>query len=243
MKSKKIIPVTHDQSDKTKANVVEKIMNELSRDVDYKQGNYIGLYQILNVLDAGNFATVYLARHLVTKDYVAIKNINTVDISNKTKKFIDREIKILSIVKHVHIISLFQVIKTKYKIYMIMEYMHYGSLSKKIKCNKKLDECVSSYIFYQLLCAVKYLHANNIYHRDIKAENILFVSHHNHIKLCDFGFSRISSDNEKVKTYCGSPLYAAPELFASKGYYPEKVDIWACGVLLYYMISGNFPYF
>ena len=81
------------------------------------------------------------------------------------------------------------------------------------------------------------MHKLNIVHRDLKPENLL-LDHKKNIKIVDFGLSNTYKDLETLKTACGSPCYAAPEMIAGKRYYGSNVDIWSCGVILFAMICG-----
>jgi len=120
-----------------------------------------------------------------------------------------------------------------------------GSLSLqtylKNKPTKKLPESEVKVIFQQLAEGVSYLHKHNIAHRDLKLENILINSDKN-IKIIDFGFSLVTSKNKPLNICCGTPSYMAPELIAKKNYYGHLVDIWALGILLFVLLSGQFPF-
>ncbi len=124
-----------------------------------------------------------------------------------------------------------------------MEYAPEGELYTKINDAGKLGENQARYIFSQVISAVNHMHSNNIIHRDIKAENIFFSNLNPYmVKIGDFGFSINATIQHQLNTYCGSPPYAAPELFKDDNYVGIYVDIWALGVLLYFMVTGNMPF-
>ncbi|VDO03400.1 unnamed protein product [Rodentolepis nana] len=95
--------------------------------------------------------------------------------------------------------------------------------------------------FRQIVSAVQYCHAKNIVHRDLKAENLLLDESMN-LKIADFGFSNNYSSGRKLDTFCGSPPYAAPELFLGRKYDGPEVDVWSLGVILYTLVSGSLPF-
>lgn len=122
-----------------------------------------------------------------------------------------------------------------------MEYISGGELSDYIIAKKHLKEEEAFRIFRQIVSAVDYLHQNGISHRDLKPENILLDSKRN-IKIIDFGLSNTYKPGELLKTACGSPCYAAPEMIAGKMYNGLATDIWSCGIILYTMLSGHLPF-
>ena len=105
----------------------------------------------------------------------------------------------------------------------------------------KMTELEACHVFAQILSAVNYCHTNGVVHRDLKAENLLLDSDMN-IKLADFGFSNYYMETSPLATWCGSPPYAAPELFEGKQYSGPKADIWSLGVVLYVLVSGTLPF-
>ncbi|XP_059300694.1 CBL-interacting serine/threonine-protein kinase 11 [Lycium ferocissimum] len=209
-----------------------------------------GKYELGKVLGCGAFAKVYHARDINNGQSVAIKVINKINISNKDNtlpdKHIEREITILRQLRHPYIVKLYEVLATKTKIYFVMEYVKGGELFTQISNKGKFSEDLSRKCFQQLISAVNYCHSRGIYHRDLKPENIL-LDENGDIKVSDFGLSatteQIQSFDGLLHTVCGSPVYVAPEILTIKGYDGAKTDIWSCGIILYVMIAGYFPFY
>jgi serine/threonine-protein kinase SIK3 len=135
-----------------------------------------------------------------------------------------------------------QVMETEAMIYIVTEFASKGDVFDHLVKKGKMSEPEACHVFLQILSAVKYCHAHRVVHRDIKVENLL-LDGENNIKLADFGFSNYyASDTSLLSTWCGSPPYAAPELFEGKKYVGPKVDIWSMGVVLYVLVSGTLPF-
>ena len=134
------------------------------------------------------------------------------------------------------------VIENPENIFIISEYCSKGDLITNLMENGAFDEYNACKIFQQILSALEYLHKNNICHRDIKPENILLNSE-GEAKLSDFGLSKFFNNNEFLNTFCGSPIYAAPEMLQGKEYDGIKIDIWCLGISLYTMVAGELPFF
>ncbi|XP_049282567.1 probable serine/threonine-protein kinase DDB_G0280133 isoform X2 [Anopheles funestus] len=206
-------------------------------------GRRIGLYRFCGDIGRGNFSRVKLAVHQLTKDKVAIKVVDTSRLDAKALRMLSREVSTLECVYHPFILRLFEVIETLGKIHLISEWVQGGELYNRITEVGPLKEPHAALLFQQLLLAVKHLHSLGFVHRDIKAENVLLVSEER-IKLADFGFSTqlVNGPWQHLDTFCGSPPYAAPELFSDDHYIGGPVDIWALGILLYFMLEGCMPF-
>nr|XP_009858540.1 serine/threonine-protein kinase NIM1 isoform X3 [Ciona intestinalis] len=205
-------------------------------------GKRIGFYTLRGELGSGNFSRVKAGIHLLTKERVAIKILDKQKMDKKTKLLLSREISNLEALHHPHIIHLYEVIHTEKKLFLVMEYASGGELYTKLSTQGKLSEPDSKIVFSQILSAVQHMHQHNVIHRDLKAENI-FYSEKKHIKVGDFGFSTTAKSlGEALNTFCGSPPYAAPELFKEAFYYGESVDIWALGIILYFAVTGLMPF-
>ncbi|KAF2726215.1 carbon catabolite derepressing protein kinase [Polychaeton citri CBS 116435] len=201
----------------------------------------LGQYNIIKTLGEGSFGKVKLAIHQVSGQKVALKIINrrklvTRDMAGR----IEREIQYLQLLRHPHIIKLYTVITTPNEIIMVLEYAG-GELFDYIVQNGKMAEDKARKFFQQIVCAVEYCHRHKIVHRDLKPENLLLDEQLN-VKIADFGLSNIMTDGNFLKTSCGSPNYAAPEVISGKLYAGPEVDVWSCGVILYVLLVGRLPF-
>lgn len=199
-------------------------------------------YAFSKVIGKGSYAMVRQATHKKTKTVVAIKTYEKSKQCDPLKKAaVDREIKILQQLNHENIIGYVDCYYDKLQINLVLEFPGQRSLYEYVKSSssKKIDEGECKLIFKQILTSVHYLHCLSIGHRDIKMENILYTKA-GVIKLIDFGFAVQTKD--KLRTYCGTPTYMAPELVKKTNYFGADVDKWALGVLLYRMLTGIYPF-
>ncbi|GMT16671.1 hypothetical protein PFISCL1PPCAC_7968, partial [Pristionchus fissidentatus] len=204
-------------------------------------GRRIGFYRMGKELGAGNFSKVKIGSHILTQERVAIKIMDKAKMDAKSQKLLTREIESMEKANHPHIIRLFEVVETISRVHLVIEYARGGELYMYVHEKGKLSEKEAKPLFAQVISAIDHLHSLNIAHRDIKAENIMFAEPGGPLKLVDFGFSR-SLEDGTLRTFCGSPPYAAPELFKDAFYDGRAVDMWACGILLYFMLVGVTPF-
>uniref|UniRef100_A0A8C9YP64 non-specific serine/threonine protein kinase n=1 Tax=Sander lucioperca TaxID=283035 RepID=A0A8C9YP64_SANLU len=203
-----------------------------SRTSEEPQQPHVGNYRLLKTIGKGNFAKVKLARHILTGREV-----------RRTQSLILYTVKspTLEILVNKNILVLFEVIETERTLYLVMEYASGGEVFDYLVAHGRMKEKEARAKFRQIVSAVQYCHQKHIVHRDLKAENLLLDADMN-IKIADFGFSNEFTMGNKLDTFCGSPPYAAPELFQGKKYDGPEVDVWSLGVILYTLVSGSLPF-
>ncbi|EFA83477.1 putative protein serine/threonine kinase [Heterostelium album PN500] len=203
----------------------------------------IGNYRLDKTVGIGSFGKVKVAEHIKTGAKVAVKilNRNKIKFMRMDEK-IRREIQNLKLFRHPHIIKLYEVIETPTDIFMVMEYVTGGELFDYIVKNGKLPEDESRRLFQQMISGIEYCHHHMVVHRDLKPENLLLDPTHKCIKIADFGLSNMMQDGDFLKTSCGSPNYAAPEVISGKLYAGPEVDVWSCGVILYAFLCAKLPF-
>ncbi|XP_041498475.1 sperm motility kinase 2B-like [Microtus oregoni] len=199
---------------------------------------FSSIYQMTKTLGRGTFGTVKLAFHTPTVSYVAVKILENVKGDSARN---NNEVDIMRSLIHPHIIRFLQEVQTREMTYVIMDYASKGNLLHQIRKQGGLQECEVRRLFTQVVQAVKYCHDNCIVHRDIKANNILIDASGN-AKLCDFGLAVRVVPGKKLKTFCGTLPYCAPELLKVKPYDGYASDVWNLGVLLYYMVARQLPF-
>ncbi|KAF0991957.1 hypothetical protein HZS_7043, partial [Henneguya salminicola] len=204
---------------------------------------YYGI-EIVKLLETGSYSKAPIYYGTWNKKDIAIKAVKIID--NRPSKHAKYELAVVKIVKHPNIVMHFSYFRASNRIFSVMEYVPDGTLGKFIKDKPFVNFATLKRMFYDILCAINYLHINNIAHRDIKDENIVLKIKHSDYpipKLCDFGFSvRLNSQYDLCTNYCGTRSFKSPELIHAEGpYNPFRADIWALGILLHKMLIKKTP--
>ncbi|ETW86711.1 hypothetical protein HETIRDRAFT_306858 [Heterobasidion irregulare TC 32-1] len=201
----------------------------------------LGEYTVISEIAEGTFGKVKMATHTLTGHKVAMKFISKQVINaTRTKNRVQREVEYMRTLRHPHIIKLFEVISTPTDIIIVLEYAG-GELFNYIVANGRMPEPQARRFFQQLISGIEYSHKLKIVHRDLKPENVLLDDDLN-VKIADFGLSNEIKDGDFLKTSCGSPNYAAPEVIRGGLYTGPEIDVWSCGVILYVMLCGRLPF-
>ncbi|PHT82230.1 CBL-interacting serine/threonine-protein kinase 1 [Capsicum annuum] len=210
-----------------------------------RKGMRLGKYEVGKTLGEGNFGKVKYAKHVDSGKSFAIKILDKSRILDlRSTDQIKREIGTLKLLKHPNVVRLYEVLASKSKIYMVLEYVNGGELFDRIVSKGKLSEAQGRKLFQQLVDGVCYCHDKGVSHRDLKLENVLIDSKGN-IKITDFGLSALPQhfrDDGLLHTTCGSPNYVAPEILSNRGYDGATSDTWSCGVILYVILTGYLPF-
>ena len=219
--------------------LTESVINGLEPEATIKD------FTILSTIGEGSFGKVFLVSHNKTKSKYAIKRISKLDKNNQEgKTYFKREIEIMYKIHQSNIVRLFNHFEDNEYCYFVMEYIENGNLFEQPawKNNKCFPSSDVAKIIKEIICAVYYLHNMDppIIHRDIKPENVL-IDKNGVAKLTDFGWSNYVDSNEVRRTYCGTPVYLAPEMIKEIGH-DEHLDIWCIGILLFELLTGNVPF-
>eukprot|EP00800_Vazella_pourtalesii_P022538 TRINITY_DN8868_c0_g1_i2.p1 TRINITY_DN8868_c0_g1~~TRINITY_DN8868_c0_g1_i2.p1 ORF type:complete len:301 (+),score=53.05 TRINITY_DN8868_c0_g1_i2:165-1067(+) len=200
-------------------------------------------YVLEKKIASGAFSKVQVAHSLSSNRSVVVKIIEKSSLEDGIwSQFVPREIDTICRIEHPHIIRTHEIIQTEVQVFIVMEMAIGGNLCDYIAKKKYLQEYVVRRLFSEMTGALKYLHNKLIYHRDLKSENVL-LDGNVRAKLADFGFSRkANSSKQKLETYCGSLLFAAPEIIRNKPYEGATSDIWSLGIILYSMLIGTLPF-
>lgn len=203
----------------------------------------VGKYEVGRTIGEGTFAKVKFAQNTETGESVAMKVLDrTTIIKHKMVDQIKREISIMKLVRHPYVVRLHEVLASRTKIYIILEFITGGELFDKIVHHGRLSEGEARRYFHQLIDGVDYCHSKGVYHRDLKPENLLLDSLGN-LKISDFGLSALPEQGVSLlRTTCGTPNYVAPEVLSHKGYDGAVADVWSCGIILYVLMAGYLPF-
>ncbi|XP_037947782.1 uncharacterized protein LOC119679474 isoform X4 [Teleopsis dalmanni] len=225
---------------------IDNIMSGIANTGDVKMNNHRKKlrqrFDIIKKLGQGTYGKVQLGINKETGQEVAIKTIKKCKIEAEADLVrIRREVQIMSSVQHPNIIHIYEVFENREKMVLVMEFAAGGELYDYLSERKVLSEDEARRIFRQVATAVYYCHKHKICHRDLKLENILLDEHGN-AKIADFGLSNVFDDQRLLATFCGSPLYASPEIVEGTPYQGPEVDCWSLGVLLYTLVYGSMPF-
>eukprot|EP00049_Salpingoeca_infusionum_P013979 m.260492 g.260492 ORF g.260492 m.260492 type:complete len:755 (+) comp15562_c0_seq4:925-3189(+) len=201
-------------------------------------------YAATDTIGNGSFATVFRGKRVSDGRLVAIKRIDSSKLkSSKSQKLLKQEIAIMRGLDHPNIVLLLTALEQQNGICLVMEYCDGGDLQSLIKSSAPLPEELVCHIAQQMASALEYLRVNGIVHRDLKPHNVLLTGDKQKptIKLADFGFARTLAEEEMAATFCGSPLYMAPEVLEGKTY-TAKADLWSVGTILYACATGKPPF-
>ncbi|KAJ3571828.1 hypothetical protein NP233_g3507 [Leucocoprinus birnbaumii] len=218
----------------------------------------IGRWKLGRTIGRGCSGRVRIARHSRTGQYAAIKIISKSSLTasrislnrlaeevEREKLAVEREIVVMKLIDHPNIMHLYDVWETSSHLYLVLEYIQGGELFDHLCKHGPLSIAETLKYFHQIVGAVDYFHRFNVAHRDLKPENIL-LDHNFNIKIADFGMAawqiNASGTTDLMKTSCGSPHYAAPEIIRGDPYVGSAADIWSCGVILYAMLTAQLPF-
>ncbi|RHZ87849.1 hypothetical protein Glove_29g2 [Diversispora epigaea] len=204
-------------------------------------GDLFGSYLLTRTLGEGACGKVKLGKHIESGEEVAVKLIRK-GLGSSKLTIIQREIDILKSVQHSSIIKLLDVVENSNYIGIVLEYIPGGDLYDYVDRKHHLDEAEACQIFKQLIQGVDYLHQMNIVHRDLKLENLLLDAAQN-LVITDFGFARKFGESDRIGSPEGTPYYLALELILQEGLHSGRAaDIWSCGMILYIMLTGAYPF-
>jgi serine/threonine protein kinase len=201
-------------------------------------------YEIGKELGRGAFSIVKLGVNRKTKEKVAIKVIDKANVGKEYEKNLRMEMDILHKVHHPNIIQLHEMMEEDNKIFFVMELVTGGELFDRIVEKGSYTEEDAQVLVRKIVCAIEYLHGQNIAHRDLKPENLLVksVADDTEVKIADFGLSKIIDEQKMMQTACGTPGYVAPEVLNAEGY-DKEVDMWSIGVITYILLCGFPPFY
>ncbi|XP_014251369.1 serine/threonine-protein kinase BRSK2 isoform X2 [Cimex lectularius] len=206
-----------------------------------EQHQYVGPYRLEKTLGKGQTGLVKLGVHCVTSKKVAIKIINREKLSESVLMKVEREIAIMKLIDHPHVLGLSDVYENKKYLYLVLEHVSGGELFDYLVKKGRLTPKEARRFFRQIISALDFCHSHSICHRDLKPENLL-LDEKNNIKIADFGMASLQPGGSMLETSCGSPHYACPEVIRGEKYDGRRADVWSCGVILYALLVGALPF-
>ncbi|KAH7718463.1 Protein kinase [Aphelenchoides avenae] len=220
------------------------------------QVQYCGPYKLEKTLGKGQTGLVKTGTHCITGRKVAVKIVNKEKLNESVLQKVsqriceclptrllqvEREIAIMKLIEHPHVLHLYDVYENKKYLYLLLEHVSGGELFDYLVRKGRLMAKEARKFFRQIISALDFCHAHNICHRDLKPENLL-LDERNNIKVADFGMASLQVEGSMLETSCGSPHYACPEVIRGEKYDGRKADVWSCGVILYALLVGALPF-
>ncbi|XP_031799453.1 serine/threonine-protein kinase BRSK2 [Sarcophilus harrisii] len=206
-----------------------------------QHAQYVGPYRLEKTLGKGQTGLVKLGVHCVTCQKVAIKIVNREKLSESVLMKVEREIAILKLIEHPHVLKLHDVYENKKYLYLVLEHVSGGELFDYLVKKGRLTPKEARKFFRQIISALDFCHSHSICHRDLKPENLL-LDERNNIRIADFGMASLQVGDSLLETSCGSPHYACPEVIRGEKYDGRKADVWSCGVILFALLVGALPF-
>ncbi|XP_026992685.1 serine/threonine-protein kinase BRSK2 isoform X1 [Tachysurus fulvidraco] len=217
-------------------------MSSLSgKESSAQHASYVGPYRLEKTLGKGQTGLVKLGIHCVTCQKVAIKIVNREKLSETVLMKVEREIAILKLIEHPHVLKLHDVYENKKYLYLVLEHVSGGELFDYLVKKGRLTPKEARKFFRQIISALDFCHSHSICHRDLKPENLL-LDEKNNIRIADFGMASLQVGDSLLETSCGSPHYACPEVIRGEKYDGRKADVWSCGVILFALLVGALPF-
>uniref|UniRef100_A0A9J7ZXN9 BR serine/threonine kinase 2b n=1 Tax=Cyprinus carpio carpio TaxID=630221 RepID=A0A9J7ZXN9_CYPCA len=216
-------------------------MSSSGKDNTSQHANYVGPYRLEKTLGKGQTGLVKLGIHCVTCQKVAIKIVNREKLSESVLMKVEREIAILKLIEHPHVLKLHDVYENKKYLYLVLEHVSGGELFDYLVKKGRLTPKEARKFFRQIISALDFCHSHSICHRDLKPENLL-LDEKNNIRIADFGMASLQVGDSLLETSCGSPHYACPEVIRGEKYDGRKADVWSCGVILFALLVGALPF-
>uniref|UniRef100_A0A8C7P7S3 Protein kinase domain-containing protein n=1 Tax=Oncorhynchus mykiss TaxID=8022 RepID=A0A8C7P7S3_ONCMY len=214
----------------------------MSKELSLSQtAQYVGPYRMEKTLGKGQTGLVKLGVHCITGQKVAIKIVNREKLSESVLMKVEREIAILKLIEHPHVLKLHDVYENNKYLYLVLEHVSGGELFDYLVKKGRLTPKEARKFFRQIISALDFCHSHSICHRDLKPENLL-LDEKNDIRIADFGMASLQVGDSLLETSCGSPHYACPEVIRGEKYDGRRADVWSCGVILFALLVGALPF-